>query len=63
MGEHEPPPSLHSSPAMGEEPTTLLAYLMACQEQTALLGNSLPGPGRLACLARPGVEPSVAGGL
>ena len=43
MGGHEPPPlpSLHSSPAMGEEPPMLLARLMACQEQNALLTLSL----------------------
>ena len=56
-GGHEPPPlsTLHSSPAMGEEPPILLACLMACrQEETALLTHSLTG--RLACLAlaRPG---------
>ena len=43
MGGHEPPPlSLHSSPALEEEPPTLLAYLMACQEHTALLTHSSP---------------------
>ena len=34
-------PSLHSSPAVGEEPPILLACPMACQEQTALLTHSL----------------------
>eukprot|EP00967_Tisochrysis_lutea_P098525 scaffold145606_cov35-Tisochrysis_lutea.AAC.1 len=39
---------------MGEERPTLLACLMACQEQITLLTHSLPG--RLACLAHPGMS-------
>ena len=54
MGGHEPPPSPLLPSAMGEEPLILLACLMACQERTALLAHSLPG--RLACLARPGLS-------
>ena len=42
-GGHEPPPSLHSSPAVGEEPPMLLACLMACQEHTTILTHP-PAP-------------------
>eukprot|EP00967_Tisochrysis_lutea_P137240 scaffold245966_cov38-Tisochrysis_lutea.AAC.2 len=36
------PPCPRSSPTVGEEPPTLLARLMACQEHTALLTHSPP---------------------
>ena len=39
----------------------LPACLMACQEQTALLPHSLPG--RLACLACPGLSWPAASGV
>ena len=46
VGVHEPPSLSTPAPcapaccAMGEEPPTLLAHLMACQEHTALLTHS-----------------------
>ena len=52
-----PSPPLHSPPAMGEEPPVLLACLMACQEQTAVLAHSqLSLSGKLARLARLGLS-------
>ena len=48
------PPSLNSSPAVGKELPILLACLMACQEETALLTHSPPH--RLACLSLPGPQ-------